>query len=162
MMLPTMIITILVALGCALVGGVFFAFSSFVMRALARVSPPGGLEAMQAINIVVLNRSFLGLFMGTAAVSLLAAILAVSQWQPASSPWFLAGAACYLVGTFLVTGLGNVPLNKQLAVLSPADPASAADWSHYLDRWTRLNTLRTVGAVAAALCFTIGLIRLAR
>ena len=113
---------------------------------------------MQAINVVVLNRSFLGLFMGTAAVSLLAAVLAVSQWQPASSPWFLAGAACYLVGTFLVTGLGNVPLNKQLAVLSPADPASAADWSHYLDRWTRLNTLRTIGAVAAALFFTIGLI----
>ena len=162
MMLLAEITAVLGVLCCALVGGVFFAFSSFVMRALARVSPPGGLEAMQAINIVVLNRSFLGLFMGTAAVSLLAAVLAASQWQAASSPWLLAGAACYLVGTFLVTGLGNVPLNQRLAVLSPADPAAAADWSHYLDRWTRLNTLRTVGAVAAALCFTIGLIRLAR
>jgi len=162
MMLLTTIMAALAMIGCALVGGVFFAFSSFVMKALARVSPPGGLEAMQAINIVVLNRSFLGLFMGTAVVSLLVAVLAASQWQAPSSPWLLAGAACYLGGTFMVTGLGNVPLNDQLAVLSPGDPAAAADWSHYLHRWTGLNTLRTIGAVFAALCFTIGLILLAR
>jgi len=129
MMLLMTIMAALAMIGCALVGGVFFAFSSFVMKALARVSPPGGLEAMQAINIVVLNRSFLGLFMGTAAVSLLVAVLAASQWQVPSSPWLLAGAACYLGGTFMVTGLGNVPLNDQLAVLSPGDPTAAAAWS---------------------------------
>ncbi len=53
-------------LGSALVGGIFFAFSSFVMKALARVSSAEGIGAMQSINVVVLNPSFLGAFMGTA------------------------------------------------------------------------------------------------
>lgn len=158
MILLTKTTVIVALLGCALVGGVFFAFSSFIMRALARVSPPGGLEAMQAINVVVLNRSFLGLFMGTAALSLLVAVLALSQWQTAASPWLLAGAACYLLGTFMVTGLGNVPLNNQLAALSPSDHASAGHWERYLERWTLLNTVRTLGATAAALFMAIGLV----
>ncbi len=45
-------------LGSALVGGVFFAFSSFVMKALARVPSPEGIAAMQSINVVVINPSF--------------------------------------------------------------------------------------------------------
>ena len=56
-------------LGTALIGGVFFAFSSFVMKALARVPSPEGIAAMQSINVTVLNASFLGAFMGTAVVS---------------------------------------------------------------------------------------------
>jgi len=42
-------------LGSALVGGIFFAFSSFVMKALARVPSAEGIAAMQSINVVVLN-----------------------------------------------------------------------------------------------------------
>ena len=42
-------------LGSALVGGIFFAFSSFVMKALARVPPAEGIAAMQSINCVFLG-----------------------------------------------------------------------------------------------------------
>ena len=48
------------ARGSGVVGGVFFAFSSFVMAALARRPAHEGIAAMQSINVVVLNRSFLG------------------------------------------------------------------------------------------------------
>ncbi len=58
------------ALGSALVGGVFFAFSSFVMKALGRVPSSEGIAAMQSINVVVINPSFMGAFMGTALLSL--------------------------------------------------------------------------------------------
>ena len=44
------------ALGCCLVAGVFFAFSSFVMNALARLPLQQGITAMQSINIAVINR----------------------------------------------------------------------------------------------------------
>ena len=57
-------------LGSALVGGIFFAFSSFVMKALARVPAAEGIAAMQSINVVVLNPSFLSAFIGTAVLSL--------------------------------------------------------------------------------------------
>ena len=38
-------------LGCGLVAGIFFAFSTFVMRALGRRPAGEGIAAMQAINI---------------------------------------------------------------------------------------------------------------
>ena len=95
-------------LGSALVGGIFFTFSSFVMKALARVPSAEGIGAMQSINVVVLNPSFLGLFIGTAVVSLGAGGLAFAGWGRPFAPFFLGGALFYLVGTFLVTGMGNV------------------------------------------------------
>ncbi|WP_405227801.1 anthrone oxygenase family protein [Lentisalinibacter sediminis] len=144
-------------LGSAIVAGVFFAFSSFVMGALARLPAAEGIAAMQSINVVVLNRSFLGTFVGTAVVSLVVAGLAVAGWGSPQAPWFLAGALAYLVGTFLVTGLGNVPLNDRLAAVCAADPEAVPLWEHYLEGWTRLNTLRTVAAAAAVLLFTAGL-----
>jgi uncharacterized membrane protein len=62
------------ALGCGLMAGVFFAFSCFVMAALARLPVPQGLAAMQSINVRVLNPLFLGVFMGTAAACLVLAL----------------------------------------------------------------------------------------
>ena len=55
-------------LGSALVGGIFFAFSSFVIKALAGVPSSKGMRAMQSINLVVINPSFLGVFFGKAAL----------------------------------------------------------------------------------------------
>ena len=57
-------------LGAALIGGVFFAFSSFVMKALSRVPSAESIAAIQPINVVVINPSFLGSFIGTAMLSL--------------------------------------------------------------------------------------------
>ncbi len=144
-------------LGSALVGGIFFAFSSFVMKALARVPSAEGIGAMQSINVVVLNPSFLGAFIGTAVVSLVAGGLAVGGWGRPSAPFFLGGALFYLVGTFLVTMLGNVPLNNQLAAVSATDPAARVVWQHYLGRWTMWNHVRTAAAMVAALLYTLGL-----
>ncbi|MGI9235656.1 MAG: DUF1772 domain-containing protein [Woeseiaceae bacterium] len=150
---------VLALLGSALVGGVFFAFSSFIMKALARVPSSEGIAAMQSINVVVLNPSFLAAFVGTAAISLLIAALAAKGWGMAPAPYYMAGALLYLIGTFLVTGLGNVPLNDQLAAISATDPAATIVWEHYLNRWTLLNTVRTVAAAGAALLFTVGLMQ---
>lgn len=159
MNLVTTITIVTALLGSALIGGIFFAFSSFVMKALARVPSPEGIAAMQSINVVVLNPSFLGVFVGTAAVSLLVAGLALRGWGKPPALWLIAGALLYLVGTFLVTALGNVPLNDRLAAVAAIDSASIGFWEHYLDRWTLLNTVRTVAAMCAALLFSIGLIQ---
>ena len=59
-------VTLIAALGSGLIAGVFFAFSTFVMKALARLAPAEGIAAMQSINVVVLNPWFLGAFFGTA------------------------------------------------------------------------------------------------
>ena len=153
------VIGITALLGSALVGGIFFAFSSFIMKALAGVPSAEGFGAMQSINVVVINPSFLGAFFGTALVSLGAGWFALSGWGSPSAPYFLGGALFYLVGTILVTMLANVPLNDQLAALSAADPGAREVWEHYLDRWTMWNHVRTAAALVAALLFTLGLMQ---
>ena len=60
-------------LAYALVGGVFLAFSDFIMSALAMTSGHGGVEAMQVINREVFRWVFMALFLGLAVVSLVIA-----------------------------------------------------------------------------------------
>ncbi|MDJ0653347.1 MAG: DUF1772 domain-containing protein [Xanthomonadales bacterium] len=157
MNLLTTIPVVLALLGSALIAGVFFAFSNFIMQALARLPAPAGIAAMQAINVTVLNPLFLGTFMGTAAISALIVVLVVLNLSTPGAYWYLAGAVLYIAGTFMVTVGGNVPLNNKLADV-PADQQEAVPvWEHYLRRWTMFNTVRTVAATAAVLAFTTGL-----
>ena len=146
-------------LGSALIGGIFVTFSSFVMKALERMPPAEGIGAMQSINVVVLNFSFLGVFIGTTVVSLGAGGLALVAWDRPFAPLFLGGALCYVVGTFLVTGLGNVPLNNELAAVSATDTGAIDVWERFLSRWTAWNHVRTGAAMAAALLYLMGLMQ---
>src|SRR5690349_19510407 len=91
------VVAFLAALGCGLIGGVFFAFSSFVLPALARLPARAGISAMQSINIVVLNRSFLGVFLGTAGLCAALAVDALTHWSAPQSGLRLAGALSYLI-----------------------------------------------------------------
>lgn len=59
-------VAFLSALGAGLVAGIFFAFSGFVMKALACLPSGQGIRAMQLINVTVLNPWFFSAFFGTA------------------------------------------------------------------------------------------------
>ena len=150
-------ITFLAALGTGLIAGAFFAFSSFVMGALAKLPPAGGIAAMQSINIVVINPAFLGTLFGTGGLCLLLAAIAVVNWSAAGAAWLLAGALLYLVGTIGVTAFCNVPRNNKLAPLDPAAAGSAGIWSRYVTEWTWWNHVRTAAALAATACFILAL-----
>jgi uncharacterized membrane protein len=142
-------LTFVTGLAAGLVSGVFFAFSSFVMQALARLSPSQGIQAMQSINVTVINKWFLGAFLGTGAACLLLAVLSLRSWD-ASALLRLAGCAAYLVGTLFVTRAFNIPLNDTLARLDPDASSSAAIWAGFLADWTFWNHVRTLAALIAA------------
>ena len=145
------------ALGCGLIAGVFFAFSSFVMKSFARLPAEQGIAAMQSVNIVVLNPVFLSVFVGTAAICAAAVAAAFFRWREPDAIYLLAGGLLYLIGTFVVTMAFNVPRNEALAVAAPADPASAALWASYLTSWTAWNHVRTAAALAASAAFGVAL-----
>lgn len=153
----TAALSILALLGSGLIAGVFFAFSSFVMSALSRLPPAQGLAAMQQINITVINPHFLGVFLGTAALSLAAMGIAAMRWGEPIAPYLAAGGVSYFVGCFLVTIRGNVPLNDALAKLDASNPKSEQPWRDYLVRWTFWNHVRTFASLVAALVFSLGL-----
>jgi uncharacterized membrane protein len=151
------LLTFLAALGAALVAGIFFAFSVFIMTALGRLPAQGGISAMQSINVVVLNPVFFAVFFGTAAIALVLAITALIAWSEPGAPYLLAGSLLYLVGTILVTIVFNVPLNHQLASVAPGSAEGAAVWTRYLSAWTAWNHVRTLASLAAAAAFIIAL-----
>lgn len=145
-----LVLTLLSALGCGLIGGVFFAFSTFVMKALAALSPPQGIAAMKSINIAVLNPMFLGFFLGTGVVCIILVIFSALTWHKPGTALALVGSVLYLVGTLLVTITCNVPRNDSLAGLDPVGAESAQLWTDYVRVWTAWNHVRTIAALAAS------------
>lgn len=145
------------ALGCGLMAGVFFAFSTFVMPALARLQPSQGIAAMQSINITAINPLFMSALFGTAFACLFLVVSILFKWQQPSAFYLLAGSLLYLVGAIGVTISFNVPLNDALAIVKPDSPEGATLWARYLSDWTVWNHVRTVAALMAAALFTIAL-----
>lgn len=144
------------ALIVGLIAGVFLAFSDFVMRSLSAATPVAGIEAMQLINRKVFSSVFLVWLLGMAPASV---VLAAYAWAFVDGPaqgWFIAGGAIYVVGVFLVTMLGNVPMNRRLDAMVPQGPATQVYWTTYATFWTLWNHVRTAASAAAAACFMIG------
>lgn len=144
-------LTLFTALGCGLVAGVFFAFSTFVMNALARLQAKEGIIAMQSINITAINPLFMLALFGTATACIFLAVSSVLKWHQPGAAYLLIGSLLYLIGTVLVTIAFNVPLNDALAIAKPDSTEGANLWAKYLTNWTFWNHVRTIAALAAAL-----------
>jgi uncharacterized membrane protein len=137
------------ALGTAVIGGSLFAFSSFVMPALARLHPSAGIAAMQAINVTAVTRSFIPVFLGTAVAC--AVLVTLAATHPDRTALLRgAGALLYLAGTFALTLAVHVPRNDALARLDPATVEAAAQWKIYIASWSSWNHVRTAAALLGA------------
>ena len=152
-------LTVAAALGCGLMAGVFFGFSTFVMRALARLPPAHGIAAMQSINVTVINPAFMAVFLGTAVACLALAISSLLRWHASGAVSLLLGSLLYLLGCLLVTMAFNVPRNDALAAVDPASAEGAELWRSYLTGWTAWNHVRTAACLGAAALLTMALVQ---
>jgi uncharacterized membrane protein len=108
---------LLAALSCGMMAGVFFAFSAFVMKALARLPAQQGIEAMQAINVAAVTFAFMAALFGTAVACGALIVWALFAWDEGFAPYLLVGSALYyLVGTILLTIGYHVPRNEALVL----------------------------------------------
>jgi len=145
-------------LAYALVGGVFLAFSDFIMRSLAHTGGVGGVDAMQVINREVFRWVFMALFIGMAPLSLLIAGYGAVYVGSGPGTLMLIAGLVYFIGCFVVTVCFNVPMNEALAGMDVSDPATQDYWtSTYLPRWTFWNTVRTVACAVSAALLMFGL-----
>src|SRR5689334_6315710 len=90
------------ALGCGLLGGLYFAFSAFIMRALDSAGM-SGIDAMNAINRVILRSAFMPLFFGTTIAAGALAVIGLLHLEQPRSLWMIVGGAGYVAGMFVVT-----------------------------------------------------------
>jgi uncharacterized membrane protein len=152
------LLSVIAVVGSGLVSGLLFAFSNFVMQALRELPAEAGQQAMQRVNVRIINPIFLFAFMGSTGACALLVVLCVTHWGAPSVAWLMAGSLAYLVGPFGVTVAFNVPLNNILAVAKPHEATTA--WPRYATRWLKWNHVRTgLGAVATTL-LAIGLYQL--
>jgi uncharacterized membrane protein len=150
-------VTLAAAVGCGLIAGAFFAFSTFVMRALGRLPAAQGIAAMQSINIAVITPPFMLALFGTGAACVALAAASLFDSPGPDSGYRLAGSLAYLAGNILVTIVFNVPLNDVLAAADPGSADGARVWASYLRRWTAWNHVRTLTALAATALLTMAL-----
>ncbi len=148
----------LLCIGAGIVGGVFFAFSSFVMKALAGLSPVHGIAAMQRINVVVLNPMFLGVFVGTAVLAGVSLVVSFFFFSGTRSILLFVAGVLYLVGSFGVTVACNVPRNERLARLDSDSLEATSYWPAYMRGWGVWNHVRSVASVLAACCSAAALV----
>ncbi len=146
------------AVGCGLMGGVYFAFSAFIMTAFARIAPQSGMAATAAINDVILRSLFMPLFAGTTLAALVLMGIGSFRWSEPGSFAMVVGGGFYVVGMFAVTMVCNVPLNNELVRLVATDPAAHEVWNRYVADWTRWNHVHTVASAAAASAFIVALV----
>jgi len=152
------VLTVLAAIGCGIVGGVFFAFSAFIMPAFARLTPANGIAAMQSINITVLTPAFLSVFMGSAVMAVIAAGASLMDFGGNEGVLRITGALLYVIGVIFVTGALNVPHNNQLKEVEPENRQDHDVWDRYLREWTTWNTVRTIASIVACLAFFLALV----
>jgi uncharacterized membrane protein len=149
------VLVITAAVGTGIAGGVFFAFSTFVMHGLGRLPDRDGLLAMNAINQAAPTPVFMALLFGTAAVCVVIGASALRHLGEPGTILRIVGCAVYLVTAIALTAAYHVPHNDALAALDPSSPGAGAQWRTYLSHWTAWNHVRTIGCIVSAVAFTL-------
>lgn len=150
-------LTIITAACTAIAGGVYFSFSALVMPALEKIPPREAVTAMRRINVAAVRWPFMSIFFGSmlSSVALLVMEIAAGNWVPAAMAR-LVGAALG-IATFVITVVGNVPLNNRLASDRESD-SDADTWTLFAVPWGRLNHARWICAVVSAAVLSFSLV----
>ena len=125
------------------IGGVYFAFSFFVMQSLNKVSHPEAIRTMNSINSVILKSPFMFLFFFSSFIAFIIFLENLILYKLISNKGF--ASIVFLIGMSLCTATKNVPLNNKLADFdfneSSCNPE--IEWNYYYKNWIKWNHIRT-------------------
>ncbi|MGH3775714.1 MAG: DUF1772 domain-containing protein [Pseudonocardiaceae bacterium] len=147
------------AVTMGVMAGLFWAFTIAVMPGLHQTDARTFVDAMQQINVAILNPWFYISFFGAPVFTILAAALHLRGYGRAVLPWI--AAAFVLYGAALVITIGvHVPLND--ALVAAGSPDQLTDLAGVRERfeaaWVRWNVVRAVASTAALICLTWALV----
>ncbi|MFI9642530.1 DUF1772 domain-containing protein [Micromonospora sp. NPDC051925] len=137
----------LAGVGTGVMAGVFHAFDTAVMPALAETDDRTFVDTMRSVNRLIENPVFGLAYVGALAAPAAAAVLLHRAGRRRAARWAAGAALCYGAAV-VVTSAVNLPLNARLARTPDATAARAG----FERRWNTANTARTVLTVAAAAC----------
>jgi uncharacterized membrane protein len=142
-----------------LMAGLFCAFAYSVMPGLGKADDRTFVEAMQRINVAILNGWFGVIFAGALVTSIAAVVLHLRDSGRPALPWIVAGLVLY-VAVLVVTFAVNVPLNNELAAAGTLDRIGdlAAVRERFEATWVRWNIIRAAASIAAFGCLSWALV----
>ncbi|HET6672583.1 MAG TPA: anthrone oxygenase family protein [Agromyces sp.] len=153
------VLLIATILGTGIAAGVFFAFSSFVIQGLDRLPPADAARAMREINVTAVRPPFMLALFGSALLTAVLIVVALTGALDDGTWWAIAGAVVYLVGAIGVTAGANVPRNNRLAAAPATDAAAlAAAWTAFRPGWQAWNHVRTIACSVACVGFVLALL----
>jgi uncharacterized membrane protein len=148
------------AITLGLSAGLFYTYSASVMLGLGRSDDRTFVQAMQNINVAIVNPWFMAHFLGALILTALTAALHIPKDGRPVLPWIVAALVLY-VAVIVVTGALNIPLNNELEAARGADTveALAAAREKFEGPWVRWNIVRAVGSTGALGCILWALVR---
>lgn len=121
-------------------GGVYFAFSFFVMQSLNKIDHKEAINAMSSINLVILKSPFMILFFFSSFIALVLFLESLFVYEILSFQGF--ASLVFLAGMFLCTAIKNIPLNDKLASFNDS-LSPEIEWNYYYKNWIMWNHVRT-------------------
>ncbi len=120
----SLLLLLLAVLSTGFMAGIFFTWTNAVTPGIGKLNSLEYLKALQAMNRVILNPLFYIAFLAPIAMLLLSIAFNYVTAPPNIFRLILSAGILYFIGTFLVTILGNIPLNNildqsHLEILSP-------------------------------------------
>ena len=155
--IDTKTITLLLAtLFTGLLAGVFFTWSNAVVPGIGRLDDMGYLKAFQNMNRSILNPFFYLIFIGPLLFAGISAYF--NQSNSVVFRLIICAGIIYFTGVFLLTILGNIPLNEMLdkADLSNITSEDAAFLrSKFEAKWNNFHLIRTIASVVSFIVLII-------
>jgi uncharacterized membrane protein len=150
-------VLLVAALVAGLQAGTYFTWATGVMPGLAMVDDRTFVDAVQQMNIAIVNPVFIATFLGAPLLAAAAAVVA----GPQARPWAIAATAL-AVGTLVISFAGNIPLNDALEHAGNVDRIKDlhAVRTDFEGLWVKLNIGRCLTSAGALACLAMASIRL--
>ncbi len=153
------IIVLLVSILCTgLTAGLCFTWSNAITPGIGRLDDLGFLQAFQAMNRAIINRSFLIIFFGP-IVLLFINVFLHRTTNPVTFWSFTLAAILFFVGIGLVTVFKNVPLNELLdnTVLENLSALELSELRTKFEHpWNRWHIQRTIASFTSFALLLLG------
>jgi uncharacterized membrane protein len=145
------VILLFATLLTGLLAGVFFTWTNAITPGIGRLSDVGYLQAFQHMNRTILNPIFFIVFMGPVILTF-ASYYNYKADTKTIARMLLGVAVIYFLGVFMVTLLGNLPLNDMLDKTN-LDTITATEAkilrASFENKWNSLHLIRTISSATA-------------
>ena len=145
------------SVGAGLVAGLFYIFSICIMKALNEQPPKQAILAMQSINKIILAPNFFLVFFGTPILCAVVLILGLMSNEATNYTLAYVAAVIYILGSFGVTIIKNVPMNNILRDLNLKGEENVEYWQTYFNNWTFWNHIRFWASLVPCVLFALNI-----